>query len=272
MDEDFELFGLLDDLEEEAKEALDEDVSLEERNEIPDLADIRSEVPRWMRVDDVVAVVADLKNSTQFNTDRNEKTIARFYESYMQQLVDAVAAFDPAFIDIQGDGLFALFDGDKPYERALAAGVTMKTYVQLRLLPQLKAKLGDSLPETGLKVGAASGSIFVKKVGVRGKTEPIWAGKPVNWAAKCAQQAQAGEMIVAEAVWERLQSNDYITHSCGCNTETRIPTALWTAVEIERLPEDRRSGHLLRTNWCPNHGSEFSDAILAGKKNRTEVA
>lgn len=270
MDEDFELFELLDDLEEEAKEALEEDVTLEERNEIPELDEIRSEVPRWMRVDDVVAVVADLKNSTQFNTGRNEKTIARFYEAY-QQLVDAVAAFDPAFIDIQGDGLFALFDGDKRYERALAAGVTMKTWVELRLMPRLKAKLGDNLPETGLKVGAASGSIFVKKVGIRGSTEPIWAGKPVNWAAKCAQQAEAGEMIITDAVWERLENNDYVAHSCGCNTESGQPKPLWTEVEIERLPEGRRRGHLLRTNWCSIHGSEFCDAILAGKKNRPEV-
>lgn len=192
----------------------------------------------------------------------------------MQQLVDAVAAFDPAFIDIQGDGLFALFDGEKRYERALAAGVTMKTFVQVRLMPRLEKKLGDNLPETGLKVGAASGSIFVKKVGIRGNTEPIWAGKPVNWAANCAQQAEAGEMIITESVWEKVDDNDYVTHSCTCtgtSTEGGTPTELWDQVEVERLPEGKRSGRLLKVNWCSNHGSEYCDAILAGKKNRPEV-
>lgn len=270
MDLDVELSELLDDLEAKAVDALEEHVTLEERNEIPALEEIRYEVPRWMRIDDVVAVVADLKNSTHFNTGRNETTIARFYEAYMQQLVDAIAAFYPAFIDIQGDGLFALFDGDMRYERALSGGVTMKTWVELRLMPTLTKKFGASLPETGLKVGASSGPLFVKKVGIRGDTEPIWAGRPVNWAAKCAQQAQAGDMIVTESVWEHLKHNDYVTHSCGCGDDGR-PTPLWTDIEVERLPEGRRRGHLLRTNWCVTHGSEYCDAILGGKKNRPEV-
>lgn len=268
MDEDFELFSLLDELEVDAREALDAAVTLEERNEIPDPDEIKSEVPRWIRVDDVVAVVGDLKNSTQFNTGRNEKTIARFYEAYMQQLVGAVAPFSPAFIDIQGDGLFALFDGDRRYERAFAAAVTMKTFVELRLMPKLKAKL-DDMPETGLKVGIASGSIFVKKVGVRGDREPIWAGKPVNWAAKCAQTAGAHELIVTGSVWDKLGTNDYVTHSC--HSDSGVPTPLWEEVEVERLPEGKRTCQKLRSCWCTEHGSDFCDAVVAGRRNRPDV-
>lgn len=269
VEEDFELFALLDDLEEEAREALEETVTLDERTEIPDLDEIKSEVPRWIRVDDVVAVVADLKNSTAFNTARNEKTIARFYEAYMQQLVDAVAAFAPAFIDIQGDGLFALFDGQRRYERAFASGVTMKTFVQSRLLPKLTAKL-DEVPETGLKLGVSSGPVFVKKVGIRGDREPIWAGRPVNWAAKCAQAAEADELIVTQSVWDKIGPSDFVRYSCS-HTSTGTPEELWTRVEVERLPEGKRTCHKLRSNWCTEHGSDFCDAILAGKKTRSDL-
>lgn len=259
------VWELIEELTESAKSALDEKVTLEERDDIPQLDTIKLEVPRWYRVDDVVAVLADLRGSTNFNTGRNEKTIARFYEAYMGQLVACVDEFDPAFIDIQGDGLFALFDGGDRYRAAMVAGITMKTWVQLRLLDVLKKKVTE-LPETGLKVGVASGAVFVKRVGIRGeRNEPIWAGRPVNWAAKCAQVADAGELIVTPKVWSKIETNDYLTWSCGCNPPSN---PLFSDVTVEKLPEEHQTCKKLSSNWCPNCGDAFSEAILAGKTKR----
>ena len=252
MDSNFGLFDHLKAMGELVRSELNEEVTIEERNEIPDVATIKLEVPRWYRVDDVVAVVA------------------RFYEAYMQPLIRTVRAFEPAFLDIQGDGLVAIFDGDDRYGRAFCAGETMRTFSEQQLLPELGKKL-TNLPATGLKVGMASGAVFVKRVGVRGEhNEPIWAGRPVNYAAKCAQAADAHQVVVTRAVWEHISSNDYIRMSCGC--PSGFPRALWSEMEVDRLPAGHQSCWTMTPAWCNTHGEEFCRAILAGKTKRAELA
>lgn len=98
--------------------------------------------------------------------------------------------FGAEFMDIQGDGLFALFHGQRKRERALCAAVTASP-LSMKLEKRLEGVRRDE-PDTGLKFGLAIGDVFVKKVAVRGENEPIWDGVPVNWATKLAQAVDKG--------------------------------------------------------------------------------
>src|SRR5437773_2288262 len=50
---------------------------------------------RWARVNEIVAVVADLKNSTQFNTGTQRKaSTASIYEAAIRPLVDIYVDFE----------------------------------------------------------------------------------------------------------------------------------------------------------------------------------
>lgn len=128
----------------------------------------------------------------------------------------------------------------------------------------------DNVPETGLKVGMASGVLAVKKVGVRGKTEPVWAERPVNFATKCAQKADANEVVVTDSVFRAFLDNDYVTHSCGC--PRGVISELWSEAIVDKLPEEHARCKALRTGWCKDHGDDFCRAILEGRKKRTEVS
>lgn len=257
------VWELLERLGTDVRDSIAAEVVVDERDDVPGPGDMALESPRWIRVDDVVAVVADLKGSTAFNSGRQQRTIARFYEAYMAQLVRAADSQGPSFIDIQGDGLFALFSGPRRYERALVTGVTMKTFAKQKLLPALGGM--TDLPDTGLKVGMAVGAILVKRVGIRGTNEPVWAGKPVNWAAKAAQAADADELIALPTLYQQLRENDFIRYSCGCGGS---PRDLWKPRIVDRLPEDQRECHALETTWCVNCGDAFSEAILQGERHR----
>jgi class 3 adenylate cyclase len=139
------------------------------------------------------------------------------------------------------------------------------------------AKLEKKWPDieaTGFKVGVASGRVLVKRIGIPcnpAEQEPVWAGRPVNYAAKAAQGADRHELVVSGSVWDKIESNDYLTITCGCG---RGPTdSLWKNTEIARLPEDddERLGRLLTSKWCAKCGPGFYGAILAGKKKRYDV-
>lgn len=229
----------------------------------------------WFRVDEVVAVFADLQNSTQLGTGtKHAASTAAIYRAATGNVVTIYHEFEADFIQVQGDGAFGLFWGKRAIERALCAAVTVKTFSEQILVPKLESRWEDD-PETGFKVGLGTGRVLVKNIGTprnEHEQEPVWAGKPVNYAAKAAQQASRHELIVTGSVWDAIKDNDYLTVSCG-HGDGNSPATLWEDVDIERLThdEDEAKGRLLKSTWCSECGPHFVAAILDGETKRDDA-
>lgn len=238
-----------------------------------DLTDLPIEARKWYKLDEAVAVVADLKNSSALGTgSQHDASTASIYEAAVHPVVDILNAFDADDIDIQGDGAFGVFWGSDRLERALCAGITVKTFSEKTFEPRLEKKWPDA-PKTGFKVGVASSRVLVKRIGVPRShhQEEVWAGKAVNYAAKAAQTADRREMIVTDPVWQRVENNDYLAMSCSCGNGPS--DSIWQDVEITQLPDEEASryGRKLASRWCDECGAEFCDAVLRGDRNREDV-
>lgn len=223
----------------------------------------------WHRLSDVVAVMVDLKSSTNLAKGKMPPSVASIYDAGVGGVVVIFETFDADFVDIQGDGGFALFWGDRRYERAMAAAITTRSFSD-DFVTQLMTKWNKS-PKTGFKVAVASGPVLVKLVGLPRHLdlqEPVWAGRPVNYSAKAAQQTEPDALLVTGSVWDEIENNDYIAFSCGCNS---APSLLWSDYEIEKIPDDEMYGKSLETKWCVNHGEAFCRAILDGKTQRDDI-
>lgn len=229
-----------------------------------------SAAERWVKIPDVVAVVCDLKGSTHLGTGRHDTSTARIYKATVEGAVRIYHDFGADFIDIQGDGGFGLFWGGRSYERALCAAVTIRTFSE-DAVSQLKGKW-PNLPETGFKVGIHAARTLVKSLGTRrniAEQEAVWAGKPVNYAAKCAQSAAAHQVVITQSVWERYRNNDYIAFSCDCGTG---PAAgLWSDTVVPTLPENEQNAVVLNVPWCAECGPSFCAAILSGQRRRDSI-
>jgi class 3 adenylate cyclase len=271
---------ILDETGKQAKKELNTPVEIEEPEDFPDAPDeLYTEKRIWKKMSDVVVVVGDLKDSTKLSFRQHAQSSARLYEAVTGNMVRIVNEFEPEFVAIQGDGLFALYHGDAAYRRGLCAAITLKSFSERELVPAIESSMGATFPKTGLKVGMAAGILAAKNVGVRATNEPVWAGKPVNWAMKCAGAADRNQLIVTRKVFQKFENNDYVTHSCGCGTnaegervpDAKTPIELWTDTQVTTLPEADFDCKLLKSNWCPIHGDEFCTAILDGKTNREDV-
>lgn len=264
--ENIKLDDLLVELESQASDTLNSTPEVVDASESFTAEEILSSSSnRWYSLESVVAVVFDLKNSTRFSVKNTQrKTTARVYTAAVEGAVKAVRAFQADFVDIQGDGGFGLFWGEKRFERAFAAAVTIRTFST-----PLAEMLGTEDFETGFKVGMHDSKVLVKKIGTLRKSdqqEPIWAGRAVNYATKCAQFATAHQVIATSSVWAHLSANDYIAFSCGC--PDGVSAQLWEEVTVDRLPQGEQSGVLLNSKWCDTHGSDFLAAILSGERKR----
>lgn len=263
---------LLDGIDSDVKTVLEKNPDVEDRNDLEaaDLPDASGE--KWFRVEGVVAVFIDLKASTQLSVGRHPRSTAAIYRAAMKNVVKILHEFSADFIQVQGDGAFGLFWGDRAVERGVCAGITAKTFSRDTLEKRLAAKWPKA-PATGFKVGIAEGSVLVKKVGTprnSNEQEPIWAGKPVNYAAKAAQQADCGELIVTGSIWLRIENNEFLTVSCGHGSDGTGLSTLWTDVEIEKLTHDtdEAAGRMLDACWCNECGATFVNSILAGETAR----
>lgn len=276
MTTEVDLQDLLDTLAEDTKTELASTPIVEDWNGSLDVASLPITARKWIKVTDVVAVVADLKNSTRLGTGKWAASTASIYQAATGGVVETFHQFDADFIQIQGDGAFALFWGGMQYERAMCAAITIRTFSN-DLVERLQSKW-STIPETGFKLGIASDHVLVKRIGtprIPAQQEPVWAGKPVNYAAKAAQSGDRHEIIVTRSVWDTIIANDYLAITCGCDGDgkpTKPTTAIWQDMTIERLPEDEREGRRLIAAWCKIHGPEFCAAILAGKRQRSDVA
>jgi class 3 adenylate cyclase len=270
--DDFDLEELLNDLDEDVKTELASMPEVVDKGDDLDVSTLPIQARRWHKVTDAIAVVADLKNSTKLGVSKYPASTASIYEASTGGVVQVLDDFDADFVAIQGDGAFALFWGENRRARAICAGITIKTFSERHLVPRLEKKWPESLPETGLKVGIANSPLLVKRVGLprTDYQEPVWAGKAVNYAAKCAQQADRHQMIVTGSIWDWASRNDYLAVSCGCAPPS---PSIWSDVTIEKLPdgEPDREGKLLHAIWCTVHGADYCANVLAGNTKRQDV-
>ena len=263
-----------DQIPERFRAVIEEQIDIYERGttvqvvrEIPDTTKIPIEKPRhWLRIPDVICVYIDMINSTGLSAVEHDQDTGSAYQLFTNTAVRLLHAFTAPYIDVRGDGVFALFNGNQPY-RAIAAAVTFKTFAKEVFVPKLQEL-------TGVKVGAHIGidqnTVLVRKVGLKqygdrsDRQNEVWAGKPVNMASKLCSLAEDNELLVSDRYFENIQ-HELVIMSCGCtNGSQGEKTQLWTKVDVEEDPKfDFDTAYLLKSIWCSKHGASYCEGILA---------
>ncbi|MEU2492776.1 hypothetical protein [Streptomyces sp. NPDC007883] len=235
-----------------------------------DVSDLFINVPKWRKYTQVSCVFADLAGSTSLRRGKWEASTASIYESAVRPAVVILDEFGADFIDIQGDAAFGLFVGEYSRNRAICAGITIKTFGEDILVPALHQKWPNDPPSTGFKVGCAISDLLGKKIGISGTTHnaPVWAGRAVNYAAKCSQQAQAHEMIVTKPIADAVRRNEYLWYSCACADS---PAELWEERLVEKVADTDSAGLILGSSWCVNCGDAYCERICSGSWKRPDL-
>jgi len=180
-----------------------------------------------------------------------------------------------SFIDIKGDGGFGLFYGKAGVAQAMLAAVTFRTIVTKELKATVENMLADIEDvedwELAAKVGIHKGPLLVKRIGVRNTTRHtlnwlVWAGKPVNYAAKLSSFAGPDELLVTTPVYEVIAGKEVLrTHlrdSCGCGSGGS-PTELWVPLSTDHDAVKLTGGtvYKLGSLWCAKHGDAYFGAV-----------
>ena len=242
------------------------------RNTIPDTSEIpgSNNPEHWLRIPDIVCVFVDMKGSTQLSATMHDKGTAGAYQLFTDTAVRILHEFEAAYIDVRGDGVFALFNADQVY-RSFAAALTFKTFAHRDFTPAMKGKTGI---EIGAHIGIDQKTVLVHKLGLKpykGRTDrqnEVWVGKPVNMASKLAAIGDTNQLIVSDRYFKNI-SDDLVTWSCGCEigdfgVKPGTTRYLWSHLDLLHDPKfDFDVAQVLEADWCPIHGQEYCEAILA---------
>lgn len=241
-------------------------VSITERGTIPDTGLIPLVNPTaWMKIPDIIACFVDMEGSTKLSATTHPNTTAKCYRYFTQTAVKIFHEMESPYIDVRGDGVFALFDSNRPHT-ALAAVVSFKTFVAKEFTPRVKEATNGEVISG--HYGIDCRTVLVRKMGLKiadGRTDrqnEVWAGKPVNMASKLASRSEENKVWISDR-FHKLLTGDRALNSCGCGDQTGTRSSLWTKVDVsddDRFDFD--TAYVLGSNWCPTHGKEYLRDIV----------
>lgn len=252
------------DLIEAEKKVFDTGATVKTAETVPPVADIPLvDRSRWLRIPSVICVYIDMKDSTQLAAEAKPSAVASAFQLYTATAVRLLNAFGSPYIDVRGDGAFGLFDAGQEYV-ALCAAITFKTFASTVAVPAIEKRCGVRV---GSHIGIDQGLVLVRRVGLRetddrsDRQNEVWAGKPVNMAAKLAGMSADDEVLASKRFFSRI-GDDRARLSCGCDTNG-VRHELWNEVDVSVQKRfDFGTAYRLETGWCPVHGAEFMDALL----------
>ena len=248
-------------------------------NDIPETGPTNKGV--WNQILNASAVFVDLKNSTGLSAHARPEVAARAYTYFVRAMALVLERFGARYTDIQGDGLFGLFSGPRSVFDAAACAITLRTVTGESVAQRFEL---EASPDWTLSagVGMDRGTLLVRRLGLRAtKMNEVWAGKPVNMAAKLSSLAGPNEVAVSDRVFQMFdqastQRRRALIWSCGCDGGSRgrgldvginETTYLWTK---EAAPGDLGLDfeflHRLGSKWCSLHGAEFCETIVDGTR------
>ena len=252
-------------------------IQVENKNRVPEKGPTHRGL--WWRIPNVSAVFIDLKNSTKLTASGGRQEAAYAYTYFIRAMSVILEKFSADYIDIQGDGIFGLFSGKGSTFSAAACAITMRSQME-RAVATYFRKNASSQWNLAAGIGLDQGTLLVRRLGLRGtKQNEVWAGKPVNVAAKLSSTAGNNQIVVSERVFAAYEKGSALrrkalVHSCGCKGKSYGPglgitdltgTGLWKKqIAPKGLGLDFGTVYKRGAGWCERHGDEYCEALITG--------
>jgi class 3 adenylate cyclase len=261
------------DLKEKAQKRFDE-FQIEEVNTISSIKDdAYLEKPTWVGGDNkFVCLFIDLDKSSKISFKKHAMTMAKIYDYFTQTLVDVFSheVFGADYIDVKGDGAFAIYEGKHAPYKAFYAAITFRKIFE----ENIKSKFTDDADQNlSCKIGIHKDKILVKKIGKRGDYNEVWAGKLVNNAAKLSKEYEknpsrfsgvTSPIIISSEVYQDFVSNpEFGLYNCHNGEISIIKQEKPVFTEITDFSDDTLGDKFYYTQvgWCTYCADEYISQI-----------
>lgn len=148
---------------------------------------------------------SDIKGYTTLSNTLQPDQIVELLCGYLDAMVEIILSHEGTVDKIMGDGIMAFFGDPLPQKdhalRSIKAALDMQRAV---------GKMGEKWIERGLsplqvRIGVATGEVFVGSIGSRQHLEYTAIGRPVNLAARLEGKAPPGGVLISRETFELVK-------------------------------------------------------------------
>jgi adenylate cyclase len=154
----------------------------------------------------VAVLFSDIRGFTPLSETMNPDDMASLLSEYFTEMVECVFKHDGTLDKFMGDAVMAQWGAPiatgEDADRAIRAAVDM-----LRALKKLNAKWkGEGRPQLQIGIGVNYGEAFAGNIGSERRLEFTVIGDTVNTAYRLCSAADAGQILITEAMKRALKS------------------------------------------------------------------
>jgi len=154
----------------------------------------------------VVALFADLRGFTRLTESTRVDEVVALLNEYFSVITDAAYRHEGTIFSMAGDSLLVGFSVPFPQPDAAARAWRTAHDMLASFAAVLARWTASGGAPTGLGIGIASGEAILGNIGSPHYMSHTIIGDAVNTAARLVQAAQAGEILVSEAVYESVRA------------------------------------------------------------------
>lgn len=159
---------------------------------------------------EVAILMSDIRGFTAFSESMSPDRIIFYLNRYFTRLIDVIQSHQGIIVDFLGDGVLVFFDPLKSQvEPVILRSVycAMAMQAAMTLFNREMEDEGFSAFQTGIGVNA--GEVVVGNIGSETRAKYGIVGSPVNITQRIQSEAQGGEVIISESVFERISDHDH---------------------------------------------------------------
>jgi PAS domain S-box-containing protein len=198
---------VLDDLTEQRR--LESRYELFQRYLSPAVIERLPDDPQQLRLggqrQEITSLFADLRGFTDFSQQHDPEILMEILNQYLSTGAQAVLDEDGTLDKFMGDAVVAFFNAPLAQEDHVWRAIRAALKIQERV-----TRLHQQLPQAfrlSYGVGISLGDVVVGNVGTHQRLDYTAVGPSVNLARRLQETAAPGQILVSEAVYERVQAH-----------------------------------------------------------------
>jgi adenylate cyclase len=164
---------------------------------------------------DATIMFADLRGYTRLSQSQSPDAVSGLLDSFYDESANAIWDHDGILNKTIGDAVMAVFNfplrRDDHARKAVLAAREIQTNWRAKREKLVKA-LGLSVDELGIGIGIHSGELSFGEFG-RSHRDLTAIGTVVNTASRAQSVAEAGQILVTQAVYKRAESDLADSHA-----------------------------------------------------------
>jgi len=155
-------------------------------------------------VREMTVLVSDLRGFTSTTESMEAPQIVKIINLYLERMIDIVIRHEGTIDEFTGDGILVFFGAPRllPNHTRQAVACALEMQDSMKELNKENSRLG--LPKLEMGIGISCGELVVGNIGSEKRKKYGAVGSPINVAFRLEEKTRPGEILVTQAVKDRL--------------------------------------------------------------------